>query len=40
LRVRIQRTLPLSDALEAHRVLEAHRAVENRETGGKMVMVP
>ena len=40
LRVRIQRTLPLSDAIEAHRVLEAHRAVENRETGGKMVMVP
>ena len=40
LRVRIQRTLPLRDAIEAHRVLEAHRAVENRETGGKMVMVP
>lgn len=40
LRVRIQRTLPLSDAIEAHRVLEAHRAVEKRETGGKMVMVP
>lgn len=40
LRVRIQRTLPLSDAIEAHRVLEAYRAVENRETGGKMVMVP
>ena len=40
LRVRIQRTLPLRDAIEAHRVLEAHRAVENRETGGKMVLVP
>jgi hypothetical protein len=27
------------DAVEAHDVLEAHRAVEKRETGGKMVMV-
>ena len=40
LRVRIDRTLPLGDAVEAHHVLEAHRAVEKRETGGKMVMVP
>lgn len=40
LHVRIQRALPLSDAIDAHRVLESHRAVDNRETGGKMVLVP
>jgi len=40
LRVPIQRVLPLADAVEAHRVLEAHRAVEVRETGGKMVLIP
>ena len=40
LHVRIHRALPLTDAIEAHRILEAHRAVENRETGGKMVLVP
>jgi len=40
LHVRIHRALPLTDAIEAHRILEAHRAVENRETGGKMVLIP
>ena len=36
----IARTFALADAAEAHRVLEAHRALETRETGGKMVLVP
>lgn len=40
LRVRIHQELPLADAIEAHRILEAHRALEIRETGGKMVMIP
>jgi NADPH:quinone reductase len=40
LRVQIDRTFPLADAAEAHRVLEAYRAVEMRETGGKMLLIP
>ena len=40
LHLAIERTFPLADAAEAHRVLEAHRAVETRETGGKMVLEP
>jgi len=40
LRPHIERELPLADAAEAHRILEAHRATETRETGGKMVLVP
>jgi len=40
LRLHIEREFPLAEAAEAHRILEAHRAVETRETGGKMVLVP
>ena len=40
LRVHIARTFRLADAPEAHRVLEAYRAVEVRETGGKMALLP
>jgi NADPH:quinone reductase len=40
LRVPIDRTFPLADAAEAHRALEAHRAEEVRETGGKMLLIP
>jgi len=40
LRVTIERSFPLEGAAEAHRILEAHRAVETRETGGKMVLEP
>jgi NADPH2:quinone reductase len=39
LRVDIRRTFPLADAAEAHRELEAYRAVETRETGGKMLLL-
>ena len=40
LRVDVRRTFPLADAAEAHRELEAYRAVETRETGGKMLLIP
>jgi NADPH2:quinone reductase len=40
LRVDIDRTFPLADAAEAHRVLEAYRSIETRETGGKMLLIP
>jgi len=40
LRLAIDRTLPLDDAAGAHRMLEAHRAVDRRETGGKIVLEP
>lgn len=40
LRVPLERTLPLADAADAHRALEAHRLAESRETGGKIVLVP
>jgi NADPH2:quinone reductase len=40
LRPPITRTFALADAAEAHRILEAHRLVEARETGGKVVLLP
>jgi len=40
LRVDVRRTLSLADAAEAHRELEAYRAVETRETGGKLLLIP
>jgi NADPH2:quinone reductase len=40
LRLHIEREFPLAEAAEAHRILEAHRAIETRETGGKMVLLP
>jgi hypothetical protein len=40
LRSPIDRTFPLADAAEAHRVLEAHPALEVTETGGKMLLMP